>query len=121
MGCDRHTHVDARSRLPRCVLKNADSGSVFSLRIRDEAVPRANPAHRGAGGRDRRATGRGLGASDRPDEDAPQARRRAREALRTFYANATPHDLLKAAQDRIGVAELAAKSELKATEGDLEG
>jgi hypothetical protein len=39
MGCDRHTHVDARSRLPRCVLKNADSGSVFSLRIRDEAVP----------------------------------------------------------------------------------
>jgi site-specific DNA recombinase len=41
--------------------------------------------------------------------------------LQAFYANAIPLDLLKAEQDRIGVAELAAKSELEATEGDLEG
>jgi hypothetical protein len=49
MGCGRHAHVDARSRLARCVLKNTDSGSAFSLRIREEAVPSANPAHRGVG------------------------------------------------------------------------
>ena len=37
--------------------------------------------------------------------------------LQAFYANAIPLDLLKAEQDRIGVAEQAAKGELEATEG----
>jgi site-specific DNA recombinase len=41
--------------------------------------------------------------------------------LQAFYANAIPLDLLKSEQDRIGVAEHAAKDELQATEGDLEG
>jgi DNA invertase Pin-like site-specific DNA recombinase len=41
--------------------------------------------------------------------------------LQAFYANAIPLDLLKAEQDRIGVAELAGKGELEATEGDLDG
>ena len=41
--------------------------------------------------------------------------------LQAFYANAIPLDLLKNEQDRIGVAEQAAKSELEAAEGDLEG
>jgi hypothetical protein len=36
-------------------------------------------------------------------------------------ANAIPLELLKAKQDRIGVAERAATRELDATEGDLEG
>jgi hypothetical protein len=40
--------------------------------------------------------------------------------LQAFYANALPLDLLKSEQDRIGVAEHAAKDELQATEGDLE-
>ena len=41
--------------------------------------------------------------------------------LQAFYANAIPLDLLKSEQDRIGIAEHAAKDELQATEGDLEG
>ena len=41
--------------------------------------------------------------------------------LQAFYANAIPLDLLKAEQDRIGVAEQATKVELVATEGDLNG
>jgi DNA invertase Pin-like site-specific DNA recombinase len=41
--------------------------------------------------------------------------------LQAFYANAIPLDLLKAEQDRIGVAEQAAKAELETTEGDLDG
>ncbi len=41
--------------------------------------------------------------------------------LQAFYANAIPLELLKAEQDRISVAEQAARSELEATEGDLEG
>jgi hypothetical protein len=41
--------------------------------------------------------------------------------LQAFYANATPLDLLKAEQDRIGAAEQAAKAELERTEGDLDG
>jgi site-specific DNA recombinase len=41
--------------------------------------------------------------------------------LQAFYANAIPLELLKAEQDRIGVAELAAKGELGAMEGDLDG
>jgi hypothetical protein len=41
--------------------------------------------------------------------------------LQAFYANAIPLDLLKAEQDRIGSAELAAKGELEATEDDLDG
>ncbi len=41
--------------------------------------------------------------------------------LLAFYANAIPLDLLKAEQDRIGGAEQAARGELEATEGDLEG
>ncbi len=41
--------------------------------------------------------------------------------LQAFYANAIPLDLLKTEQDRIGFAEHAAKAELQATEGDLEG
>jgi site-specific DNA recombinase len=44
-----------------------------------------------------------------------------RKLLQAFYANAIPLDLLKAEQDRIGVAEQAAKAELQAAEGDLEG
>lgn len=40
---------------------------------------------------------------------------------RPFYANAIPLDLLKTEQDRIGIAEHAAKEALQATEGDLEG
>ena len=41
--------------------------------------------------------------------------------LQAFYANAIPLDLLKAEQDRIGVAEQAAKAELEAVEGHLDG
>ena len=41
--------------------------------------------------------------------------------LQAFYANAIPLELLKTEQDRIGFAEHAAKDELQATEGDLEG
>ncbi len=41
--------------------------------------------------------------------------------LQAFYANAIPLDLLKTEQDRIGVAEQAAKGQLEAMEGDLEG
>jgi site-specific DNA recombinase len=41
--------------------------------------------------------------------------------LQAFYANAIPLELLKAEQDRIGIAEQAAKAELEAAEGDLEG
>jgi site-specific DNA recombinase len=41
--------------------------------------------------------------------------------LRAFYASAIPLELLKAEQDRIGVAEHAAKAELDTAEGDLEG
>jgi site-specific DNA recombinase len=41
--------------------------------------------------------------------------------LQAFYANAIPLELLKTEQDRIGVGEHAAKDELQATEGDLEG
>jgi site-specific DNA recombinase len=41
--------------------------------------------------------------------------------LQAFYANAIPLELLKGEQDRVGVAEQAAKVELEATEGDLEG
>ncbi len=41
--------------------------------------------------------------------------------LQVFYANAIPLDLLKAEQDRIGMAELSAKGELETTEGDLGG
>ena len=41
--------------------------------------------------------------------------------LQAFYANAIPLELLKAEQDRLSVAEQAARSELEATEGDLEG
>jgi len=41
--------------------------------------------------------------------------------LQAFYANAIPIDLLKVEQDRIGIAEQAAREELQATEGDLEG
>jgi len=41
--------------------------------------------------------------------------------LQAFYANAIPLDLLKTEQDRIGIAEHAAKAELQTTEGDLEG
>jgi site-specific DNA recombinase len=41
--------------------------------------------------------------------------------LQAFYANAIPLKLLKTEQDRIGLAEHAAKEELQATEGDLEG
>jgi site-specific DNA recombinase len=41
--------------------------------------------------------------------------------LQAFYANAIPLDLLKTEQDRIGIAEHAAKDELQSTEGDLEG
>ncbi len=41
--------------------------------------------------------------------------------LQDFYANAIPLDLLKTEQDRIGSAKQAAKRELEATEGDLDG
>jgi len=41
--------------------------------------------------------------------------------LQAFYGNAIPLDLLKAEQDRITGVEQMAKSELEATEGDLEG
>ena len=41
--------------------------------------------------------------------------------MQAFYANVIPLDLLKAEQDRIGSAEQAAKGELEATEGDLDG
>ena len=41
--------------------------------------------------------------------------------LQAVYANAIPLELLKAEQDRIGVAEHAARAELNAAEGDLEG
>ena len=41
--------------------------------------------------------------------------------LQAFYANAIALELLKAEQDRIGVAEHAAKAELDVAEGDLEG
>jgi site-specific DNA recombinase len=41
--------------------------------------------------------------------------------LQAFYANAIPLDLLKTEQDRIGIAEHAAKDELQTTDGDLEG
>jgi site-specific DNA recombinase len=41
--------------------------------------------------------------------------------LRAFYANAIPLELLKAEQDRISVAERAAKRELETTEDDLSG
>jgi site-specific DNA recombinase len=41
--------------------------------------------------------------------------------LHAFYASAIPLDLLKAEQDRIGVAEQAAKAELEVAEGDLDG
>jgi site-specific DNA recombinase len=41
--------------------------------------------------------------------------------LQAFYANAIPLELLKAEQDRIGVAEQAAKAELGVAEGDLAG
>jgi site-specific DNA recombinase len=41
--------------------------------------------------------------------------------LQAFYANAIPLELLKTEQDRIGIAEHAAKDELQTTEGDLEG
>ena len=41
--------------------------------------------------------------------------------MQAFYANVIPLDLLKAEQDRIGSAELAAKGELEETEGDLDG
>jgi hypothetical protein len=41
--------------------------------------------------------------------------------LQAFYANAIPLDLLKAEQDRIGVAEEGVRRELDATDGDLEG
>ena len=44
-----------------------------------------------------------------------------RKLLQAFYANAIPLDLLKAEQGRIGVAEQAARDELKTTEGDLDG
>jgi site-specific DNA recombinase len=40
--------------------------------------------------------------------------------LQAFYANAIPLELLKTEQDRIGVAEQAARAELAAAEGDLE-
>ncbi|MGH2530319.1 MAG: hypothetical protein ACRDH0_13440 [Actinomycetota bacterium] len=40
--------------------------------------------------------------------------------LQAFYANAIPLELLKNEQDRIGVAEQAAKAELAAAEGNLE-
>jgi hypothetical protein len=46
---------------------------------------------------------------------------RPKSRLQAFYANAIPLDLLKAEQDRIGSAELAAKGELEATEDDLDG
>jgi site-specific DNA recombinase len=41
--------------------------------------------------------------------------------LQAFYANAIPLDLLKAEQDRKGVADRAAQRALEATEGDLAG
>ena len=41
--------------------------------------------------------------------------------LQAFYANAIPLELLKAEQDRIGVAEQASRSELAGVEGDLDG
>jgi site-specific DNA recombinase len=41
--------------------------------------------------------------------------------LQAFYANAIPLELLKMEQDRIGIAEHAAKDDLQATEDDLEG
>lgn len=41
--------------------------------------------------------------------------------LQAFYANAIPLELLETEQDRIGVAEQAAKAELNVAEGDLEG
>jgi site-specific DNA recombinase len=41
--------------------------------------------------------------------------------LQAFYANAIPLELLKTEQDRIGLAERAAKDELAAAEGDLVG
>jgi hypothetical protein len=41
--------------------------------------------------------------------------------LQAFYANAIPLELLKTEQDRIGVAEQAARGELKTTDGDLDG
>jgi site-specific DNA recombinase len=41
--------------------------------------------------------------------------------LQAFYANAIPLELLKTEQDRIGVAEQAARGDLKTTEGDLDG
>ena len=41
--------------------------------------------------------------------------------LQAFYANAIPLELLKAEQDRIGIAEQAARAELAVAEGDLDG
>jgi site-specific DNA recombinase len=41
--------------------------------------------------------------------------------LQAFYANAIPLELLKAEQDRIGIAEQAARAELAVAEGDLAG
>jgi site-specific DNA recombinase len=41
--------------------------------------------------------------------------------MQAFYANAIPIELLKTEQDRIGIAERAAKTELETAEGDLEG
>jgi hypothetical protein len=41
--------------------------------------------------------------------------------LQAFYANAIPPELLKAEQDRIGIAEQAARAELAVAEGDLAG
>jgi site-specific DNA recombinase len=41
--------------------------------------------------------------------------------LQAFYGNAIPLDLSKTEQDRIGIAEHAAKDELQPREGDFEG
>jgi site-specific DNA recombinase len=41
--------------------------------------------------------------------------------LQAFYANAIPLELSKTEQDRIGIAEYAAKDKLQTTEDDLEG
>jgi site-specific DNA recombinase len=41
--------------------------------------------------------------------------------LQAFYANAIPLELLKVEQDRIGLAEQAARGELAAVDGDLDG
>ena len=84
------------------------------------------PAHRRAGSRDRRASGRGLRTPGRPHEDARQARRykladKRSKLLQASYGNAIPLDLLMAEQDRITGVEQMAKSELEATEGDLDG